>query len=115
MMAIRELILLCTLVGVVMVIIGVIGSAGILILSIFGLCIVLRLWAAFKLRKGSKAARITILIFSIIDLVSFPIGTAVGIYAFWVLLFREGAEEYYNALAESNYKTASISARDNAQ
>ena len=74
--------------------------ASIIILSILGLFIVLRLWAAFKIRKGSKAARITILIFSIVDLLSFPIGTAVGIYAFWVLLFRKGAEEYYNALAE---------------
>ncbi len=37
-------------------------------------------------------ARILVLILSAIDLINFPIGTAVGIYTIWVLVQAETAE-----------------------
>ncbi len=90
-----------------------IGIFGLLI-GLFALCllvaIVIRFWAAVKLKSGSKTAKIIILILSVIDLTSFPLGTALGIYAFYVLLFREGAEEYYKSLTLNGGKDASSSA-----
>ena len=41
------------------------------------------------LLQHKEWARILILIISFLDLVNFPIGTAVGIYAIWVLLHKE--------------------------
>lgn len=84
-----------------------------LLIGVLGLCllavIVLRFWAALRLKSGSQSARMLILIFSVFDLTSFPIGTALGLYAFWVLLFREGAEEYYKVLSVESTGDASNS------
>lgn len=63
---------------------------------------IIRLIAALKLKNGSNTAKVIILILSVIDLTSFPLGTALGGYAFWVLLFRGGAEEYYEALSDTH-------------
>jgi hypothetical protein len=41
------------------------------------------------LLKFKEWARILVLILSFIDLINFPIGTAIGIYAIWVLLHRD--------------------------
>jgi len=77
-----------------------------LFLSILGLVtlftlvlMIIRLVAALKLKKGSMPAKTIILILSVLDLISPPIGTALGVYAFWVLLFREGTEEYFEDLS----------------
>ena len=62
-----------------------------LILSIF----ILRIVAAVKLMKGAPWARIVIIIFAILGILAFPIGTAVSIYTLWALLFREEAGLYF--------------------
>ena len=73
-----------------------VGMILILLLLFLAFCL-LRLIAALKLKKGSRAAKVIILVLSVLDMASFPLGTALGVYAFWVLLFRDGAEEYYEA------------------
>jgi hypothetical protein len=44
-------------------------------------------------------ARVLTIIMAVLLLFHFPIGTAVGIYAFWVLFSREG-QDYFKARAE---------------
>lgn len=63
--------------------------------SIFLLCGFLQLTSAVFLLKRSRQARRFIIVFSILMLASFPLGTAFGIYSLWVLFFREGAEAYF--------------------
>jgi len=41
------------------------------------------------LLKGKSWARILVLILAIFDLIDFPVGTAISIYTFWVLLHNE--------------------------
>ncbi len=57
--------------------------------------IIFRIIAAVKLMKGAPWTRIVIIVFSILGIIAFPIGTAIGIYALWVLLFREEAGLYF--------------------
>lgn len=47
--------------------------------------------------KRKNWARILVLILSIINLLNFPIGTAVGIYSVWALLQPEVAAEFEKA------------------
>ncbi len=56
---------------------------------------ILRIVSAVRLMKGVPWARIVIIVFSVLGIIAFPIGTAVGIYALWVLLFREDAGLYF--------------------
>jgi len=56
-----------------------------------GLC-VLGIVGGIGLFAKKNWARILVLILSAIDLVNFPIGTAVGIYTIWVLVQAETAE-----------------------
>jgi hypothetical protein len=57
--------------------------------------VILRIVSAVRLMKGASWARIVIIIFAILGLLNFPIGTALGIYTLWVLLFRENAGLYF--------------------
>jgi O-antigen/teichoic acid export membrane protein len=66
-----------------MYIIGtVLGGLGILVAT---LCI-LGIIGGFGLFTRSNWARILVLILSAIDLLNFPIGTALGVYTIWVLV-----------------------------
>jgi hypothetical protein len=47
-------------------------------------------------------ARILTIVLSILDLVSFPFGTALGIYGLWVLLTAEGARMFEQRGASSS-------------
>jgi hypothetical protein len=47
-------------------------------------------WAGAGLRRHRPAARITTLGLALLNLFLLPFGTALGIYAFWVLLNHEG-------------------------
>ena len=62
-----------------------------LILSIF----ILRIVSGAHLMKGAPWARIVIIIFAILGIMAFPLGTALGIYTLWTLLFRENAGLYF--------------------
>jgi hypothetical protein len=47
-------------------------------------------WAAMLLRRRQAAGRVLILALAVTDLLVLPFGTALGIYALWVLLTNEG-------------------------
>jgi hypothetical protein len=57
---------------------------------------VLHLWLGMALRRYRPWARLLALGFAVINLVLFPFGTALGIYALWVLLTDEGRRIYVN-------------------
>ncbi len=50
--------------------------------------------AAIGLFKRKEWGRILTLILSVLNLLSFPIGTAVGVYSIWVLVQHEVVEEF---------------------
>lgn len=60
----------------------------IVILSIPGII------AGIGLLKRKEWARILSLILSVIDLINFPIGTAIGAYSIWVLVQPEVIEQF---------------------
>ncbi|HEY45052.1 MAG TPA: hypothetical protein G4O11_13825 [Anaerolineae bacterium] len=72
----------------VLTLIGTLGATFFTILSLPGFL------AGFGLLKRESWARILALILAFLNLVNFPFGTALGIYAFFVLLQRE-ASEYF--------------------
>jgi len=68
--------------------IGGIGFVFFTVLAVPGLI------AGVGLLKRQSWARILALVLAILGLVNFPIGTAVGIYALWVLLQTEASEHF---------------------
>lgn len=59
-------------------------------LSALGLmCGGCHLWAAVRMRKGREWARLFALVLAVFDLFLPPLGTALGVYAFWVLTNAE--------------------------
>jgi hypothetical protein len=48
------------------------------------------LWAAILLRKRRPFGRVLMLGLAVVNLLLLPIGTALGIYALWILLTNEG-------------------------
>jgi hypothetical protein len=67
------------------IILTVLSGLGILI----GVLSILGIIGGIGLFTKSKWARILVLILSAIDLLNFPIGTALGIYTIWVLVQPE--------------------------
>jgi hypothetical protein len=47
-------------------------------------------WSAVLLRRRAAAGRILVLALAVVDVLVLPFGTALGIYAFWVLLTHDG-------------------------
>jgi hypothetical protein len=50
--------------------------------------------AGYGLLKRTPWARVLALVVAILSLINFPIGTAIGIYTFWVMLQEEAAEYF---------------------
>lgn len=48
------------------------------------------LWAAILLRKRKPFGRVLMLGLGVVNLLILPIGTALGVYALWILLTNEG-------------------------
>jgi len=48
------------------------------------------LWAALLLRKRKPLGRVFMLGLAVVNLLIIPIGTALGVYALWILLTNEG-------------------------
>lgn len=48
-------------------------------------------WFGYQLRRHSRIARVPAIVLSVFALLSFPFGTALGIYGLWVLLRRHPA------------------------
>ena len=59
----------------------------------------LHLWIGAMLRRYRSWARLLALWLAVINLVLFPFGTALGGYAFWVLLTDEGRRLYVDGAA----------------
>ena len=55
---------------------------------------VMHLWLGAALRRYQHWARLIALGLGVINLVLFPFGTALGVYAFWVLLNEQGRALY---------------------
>lgn len=64
----------------ILTLIGSVGAAFFTILAVPGLL------AGYGLLKRAKWARVLALVLGFFNLFNFPIGTAIGIYTFWVLL-----------------------------
>jgi hypothetical protein len=62
--------------------------------SLLGLLAIPGLVAGFGLLARKSWARILAIVVAILGLVSFPLGTLIGIYAIWVLL-QEAAGDYF--------------------
>jgi hypothetical protein len=56
-------------------------------------------WSAMLLRRRAAAGRILLLALAVVDLLVLPFGTALGIYAFWVLLTHDGRRLFEPGLA----------------
>ena len=72
-------------------VLGFIGGAG------FVFCAALALpgmLAGYGLLKRTSWARVLALVDAILSLIVFPIGTAIGIYTFWVVLQEDAAEHF---------------------
>ena len=48
------------------------------------------LWAAILVRKRKPFGRVLMLGLAVVNLLMLPIGTALGVYALWILLTNEG-------------------------
>ncbi len=55
---------------------------------------VLYLLTGWKLHHESSNAKIFAIVASLLCLMSFPIGTAIGVYGLWFTLMRENREEF---------------------
>ena len=62
---------------------------------IFAAVPIVEIICAVFLMKRRTWARYLIIAFSILALLSFPLGTALGIYSIWVLMIRERAGDYF--------------------
>ena len=51
---------------------------------------VTHLWAAVLLRRRAESGRVLILGLGVVNLLVFPFGTALGVYALWILLTHDG-------------------------
>jgi hypothetical protein len=56
-------------------------------------------WAAMLLRRRHPGGRVLILALAVTDLLVLPFGTALGIYALWVLLTNEGRKLFEGSSA----------------
>jgi hypothetical protein len=72
-------------------VLGIIANVIMVATIIFSLPAIL---AGIGLFKRKEWARILTLIFSVINLISFPVGTAVGVYSIWALVQPEVVEEF---------------------
>lgn len=75
-------------------VLGIIANVIMLITLIFSLPGIL---AGIGLFKRKEWARILTLILSVLNLISFPIGTAVGVYSIWALVQPENVEAFKNS------------------
>lgn len=62
---------------------------------------VVHVWVAARLRRRNPLGRAVMLGLAVVNLLVFPFGTALGIYALWVLLANEGRRLFEPAPAEA--------------
>lgn len=62
---------------------------------------VMHIWVASRLRRRSPLGRAVMLGLAIVNLLVLPFGTALGIYALWILLTNDGRRLFESAHAEA--------------
>lgn len=62
---------------------------------------VMHVWVAARLRRRSALGRAVMLGLAVVNLLVFPFGTALGVYALWVLLAHDGRRLFETAHAEA--------------
>jgi len=72
-------------------VLGFIGGVGFIFFAALALPGML---AGYGLLRRTSWARVLVLVVAFLGLLNFPIGTAIGIYTFWVVL-QEDAAEYF--------------------
>lgn len=72
-------------------VLGIVANVIMVVTVIFSIPGIL---AGIGLFKRKEWARILTLILSVMNLLSFPIGTAVGVYSIWALVQPENVEEF---------------------
>ena len=60
------------------------------------------LLAAIGLLKLKNWVRYLVIVLALLEIWTFPLGTALGLYSLWVLLIRDGAAEYFTGQNEVN-------------
>ena len=73
---------------------AILGVTGVFVMGIMMLFAVPGVVAGYGLLKGKNWGRILALIVAAFSLLNFPIGTAISLYTFWVLL-QEDANVYF--------------------
>lgn len=62
---------------------------------------VVHIWVAARLRRRHPLGRAVMLGLAVVNLLVFPFGTALGIYALWILLANEGRRLFETAHSEA--------------
>jgi len=57
---------------------------------------VAHIWVAIRLRRRDTVGRAGMLGLAVVNLLVFPFGTALGVYALWVLLANEGRRLFHD-------------------
>jgi hypothetical protein len=78
-----------------MTVLSIVGTSVGLLLAVLGIPGVI---AGYGLLTRKRWARILTLVVGILGLMNFPLGTAIGVYTFWVLT-QPAAAEYFGAPA----------------
>jgi hypothetical protein len=68
-----------------LVAVPILGAIGVIAFLFFAVLSVPGLIAGYGLLKYRPWARILTIVLSVLDLLNFPLGTALGVYGFWVL------------------------------
>jgi len=62
---------------------------------------VVHVWVAARLRRRHPLGRAVMLGLAVVNLLVFPFGTALGVYALWILLTNEGRRLFETSQAEA--------------
>ncbi|NLG50833.1 MAG: hypothetical protein GX552_12065 [Chloroflexi bacterium] len=78
---------------------GVLGLVGLFVALVTAVLSIPGLLAGYGLLKRTSWGRILAIIIGILNLPSFPFGTALGVYALYIM-FQDGAEAYFSGVRE---------------
>jgi len=68
------------------------GTATVVLLALF---MATEVGAGIALLKGSRTARVVVIVLGVVELLYVPIGTAIGIYTLWALLGKRPAPSHH--------------------
>jgi amino acid transporter len=82
---------------------GVIGVVALVVLIVCAVFVIPSLIAGYGMLKRKPWARTAGIIAALLDLMSFPLGTALGVYSLWFLFGEEGNRFYMNCQRDQTY------------